>query len=157
MSRIVELLVSAQSRLDGRPSASVPELPDETVEQIEIRAGLGVVGDRYFNRRAHRDGSVTIMAAEALAPWGVGLAATRRNVLLEGVDVDSAPSRTLRLDSGAGAVVLRLHRRANPCAWLDHTVGPGAWKGLRGHGGMRCEPLTDGVLRVGPVEVTWLE
>ena len=35
--------------------------------------------------------------------------------------------RTLRLDAGAGAVDLRLHRRANPCAWLDHTVGAGAW------------------------------
>jgi MOSC domain-containing protein YiiM len=157
VSRIVELLVSSQRRLEGRPSADLPDLPDETVDRMEIRAGLGVVGDRYFNRRAHRDGSVTIMAAEALAPWGVGLRATRRNVLLEGVDVDSATGRTLSLDAGEGAVVLRLHGRANPCAWLDHTVGPGAWKGLRGHGGMRCEPLTDGVLRVGPVQATWLE
>jgi MOSC domain-containing protein YiiM len=78
-------------------------------------------------------------------------------VLLDGVDVDSTPGRTLGLDCGSGTVLLRLHGRANPCAWLDHTVGAGAWKGLRGHGGMRCEPLSDGVLRVGPVAVTWLD
>jgi len=155
--RIVELLVSPRHRLDGRPTADLPPLPDETVERIEVRAGLGVVGDRYFNQRAHRRGAVTIMDAAVLRPWGAGLAAARRNVLLEGVDVDAGPGRTLRLDCGEGAVDLRLHSRANPCAWLDHTVGAGAWKGLRGHGGMRCEPLSDGVLRVGPVEVTWLE
>jgi hypothetical protein len=34
------------------------------------------------------------------------------------------------------------------------TVGPGTWKALRGKGGVRCEPLDDGVLRVGPVAVS---
>jgi MOSC domain-containing protein YiiM len=155
VSRIVELLVSPRRRLDGRPGPDIAPLPDETVDRIEVRAGLGVVGDRYFNQRAHRDASVTIMAAEVLEPWGVGLRGTRRNVLLAGVDVDAATGRTLRLDCGEGAVLLRLTARAHPCAWLDHTVGPGAWKALRGHGGMRCEPLTDGVLRVGPVDVSW--
>jgi hypothetical protein len=29
-------------------------------------------------------------------------------------------------------------------------IAPGAFKGLRGHGGVRCVPLDDGVLRVGP-------
>jgi hypothetical protein len=28
--------------------------------------------------------------------------------------------------------------------------GAGAFRALRGRGGVRCEPLTDGVLRVGP-------
>ena len=55
------------------------------------------------------------------------------------------------------AVLLRLAGRAHPCAWMDHTVAPGAWQALRGFGGMRCEPLTDGVLRIGPVAVDWLD
>ena len=157
MAEIVQLLVSPHRYLDGRPSATPPERPDETVPSVQIRAGLGVVGDRYFTKPAHRDASVTIMSVEPLAPWSADLRGTRRNVLLRGVDVDSSTGRTLSLDSGDGPVVLRLLRRAHPCAWLDATVGPGAWKGLRGHGGMRCEPLTDGVLRVGPVDATWLE
>lgn len=153
MPEIVELLVSAQHRYEGRPGPIEP--PDELVDAVTVRAGLGIVGDRYFNKPAHRDASVTVIAAESLAPWGAGLVAVRRNVLLRGVDVDVARGRTLSLDSGDGPVLLRLERPARPCAWLDHTVGPGAWRGLRGHGGMRCVPLTDGTLRVGPVEAYW--
>jgi hypothetical protein len=36
---------------------------------------------------------------------------------------------------------------------MDVTVGPGTWRALRGKGGIRCTPLTDGVLRIGPVKV----
>jgi hypothetical protein len=36
---------------------------------------------------------------------------------------------------------------------MDVAIGPGAWQALRGRGGIRCVPLDDGVLRVGPVEV----
>jgi MOSC domain-containing protein YiiM len=152
---IVQLLVSPRRLLDGRPTAPAPALPDDTVDCVRIRAGLGIVGDRYFNRPAHRDASVTIMAAEPLEAWNADLRATRRNILLRGVDVDSGADRTLSLDSGDGPVLLRLRRRANPCAWLELTVGPGAWRGLRGRSGMRCEPLSDGVLRVGPVTAVW--
>jgi MOSC domain-containing protein YiiM len=154
---IIELLVSPVHRFEGRPGPLDAPLPDETVQRIEVRAGLGIMGDRYFNRPAHRDGAVTIMSAESLAPYGVGLRGARRNVLLRGVDVDGGEGRTVSLDCGEGAVVLRLHKPARPCAWLDHSVGPGAWKALRGHGGVRCEPLSDGILRVGPVEVVWLD
>ncbi|SHG67089.1 hypothetical protein SAMN05443575_2513 [Jatrophihabitans endophyticus] len=153
---IVQLLVSPVHRWAGRPDPAGP-VADDTTDEIGVRAGLGVVGDRYFNRPAHRDASVTVMAAEALAGWEGGLARTRRTVLLRGVDVDAAPGRTLSLDSGTGPVRLRLNRRAHPCAWLDVALGPGAWKALRGRGGMRCTPLTDGTLRVGPVRVEWLD
>src|SRR5438477_3747208 len=106
MAEIVELLVSPVRRLDGRPAPLDGPLPDETVQRIEIRAGLGIVGDRYFNKPAHRDAAVTIMKAEALEPYGVGLRGTRRNVLVRGVEVDGGLGRTLSLDSGDGVVLL---------------------------------------------------
>jgi hypothetical protein len=33
---------------------------------------------------------------------------------------------------------------------MDVVLAPGAFKALRGRGGVRCEPLSDGVLRRGP-------
>jgi hypothetical protein len=33
---------------------------------------------------------------------------------------------------------------------MNVVLAPGAHNALRGRGGVRCEPLDDGVLRVGP-------
>ncbi|MFI7504057.1 molybdenum cofactor biosysynthesis protein [Streptomyces sp. NPDC049687] len=150
---VVELLVSPVHRFAGRPAdgpAGGPE--DEPVRRVEVRRGLGLVGDRYFGRPAHRDAAVTIMAAENLPvrlDASVGLPQTRRNILLRGVDIDSLVGSTIVLDTGAGPVGFAVNRPARPCAWMDVTVGPGAQRALRGKGGVRCTPLSDGVLSVG--------
>jgi MOSC domain-containing protein YiiM len=160
---IVLLLASPIHRYEGRPADGAgPETPDEVRERIELRAGLGVVGDRHFNKPAHRRASATIMAAEsveALVPaLGLSsvpaLAATRRNIMLRGADVDELKGKRFALDSGEGAVLFQGHRPANPCAWMNVVLAPGAFKALRGRGGIRCEPLTDGVLTLGPA-VLW--
>ncbi len=176
---IVALVVSPVHAYEGRP-ADGPR-PDPTSvarEWIEVRAGLGVVGDRYFGHAAHRRAAVTMFAAEALD----GVAATlgtgpldplllRRNVVLRGVDVDAlaatrnADGAVFSLessgrgsgygdsgdgDSGGGPVRFGAHRPASPCRWMDVVLGHGAWTAMRGRGGVRCEPLDDGVLRLGP-------
>jgi hypothetical protein len=162
--RIVQLLASPITRYVGRPAdGPLPAPPGELVDRIEIRAGLGIVGDRYFNKPAHRDASVTIMAAESLPP-GADLVQARRNILIAGFatdDLDGGAPRTiddlvgsvLTLDSGEGPVRFRARRRANPCAWMDATIGPGTRRALRGKGGVRCTPLDDGVLRIGAVRM----
>ncbi|MEG3631439.1 molybdenum cofactor biosysynthesis protein [Streptomyces poriticola] len=151
---VVQLLVSAVHRLAGRPAdGPAPGPADERVARVEVRAGLGLVGDRYFGRAAHRDAAVTVMAVERLpvdiAP-DADLRHTRRNVLLRGVDIDAHIGATVALDCGHGPVLLAVNRPARPCAWMDVTVGPGAQRALRGGGGVRCTPLSDGVLAVGP-------
>lgn len=157
MPSIVELLASPVHRLEGRPSdGPAPAPPGELVSEVHIRAGLGIVGDRYFGHRAHKDASVTMIAEESL-PAGVGLAQVRRNVLLSGVDVDALVGSVLVLDSGSGPIRFRVNRRANPCAWMDVMIEPGAFRQLRGKGGIRCTPLDDGMLKVGPVNVEILD
>ncbi|GIJ32569.1 molybdenum cofactor biosysynthesis protein [Micromonospora sediminimaris] len=154
MPEIVQLLASPVHRFVGRPAdGPVPAAAGELVDEIQVRAELGIVGDRYFGKAAHRQASVTVIAAESL-PAGTGLAQVRRNILTRGITVDDLVGSVLVLDSGQGPVRLRANRAAHPCAWMDVTIGPGAWRGLRGRGGLRCTPLTDGFLRVGPVDVT---
>ncbi|MFC3502518.1 molybdenum cofactor biosysynthesis protein [Micromonospora krabiensis] len=150
---VVQLLASPVHRYVGRPAdGPAPAPPGELVEEIQLRAGLGIVGDRYFGRPAHREASVTVIAQESL-PAGADLRQVRRNVLTVGIPVDELVGSVLVLDTGGGPVRLRVNRPANPCAWMDVAIGPGAWKALRRRGGVRCTPLTDGVLRVGPVRV----
>ena len=155
---VVGLLASPAHRYDGRPDDAVAALPVESRAEVQVRAGLGIVGDRYFGRPAHRDASVTVIAAEAVEALAVelGLAggesaaldplATRRNVVLRGAEVEALRGQPFSLDG----VVLLGGRPANPCAWLDLVLAPGAHRGMRGRGGVRCAPQRDGVLRLGP-------
>ncbi|WP_176491695.1 molybdenum cofactor biosysynthesis protein [Curtobacterium sp. 'Ferrero'] len=153
------LLASPRHRYEGRPAdgalpadQSSPELRDH----VELRAGLGIVGDRYFAARAHVHASVTVVGLEGLEAVGRALgtdldvAATRRNVFLRGADVEALRGQPFALDSGQGVVRFRGYRPANPCAWMDHEVAPGAFRAMRGRAGVRCDPESDGVLSVGP-------
>lgn len=157
---VEHLLVSSRHRYEGRPSdgpLAPPEGEPESRVRIEFRAGLGAVGDRYFAHRAHRDAAVTLFDAGSLdhvaAVTGASdldPGATRRTVTLRGYPVDALVGRRFTLDSGDGGVLFQGHRAANPCSWMDVTLAPGAFRALRGRGGVRCVPLTDGVLSLGP-------
>ncbi|WRZ88512.1 molybdenum cofactor biosysynthesis protein [Streptomyces sp. NBC_01007] len=158
---VLQLLVSAVHRFEGRPSEGGPTLPDaDLVTTARVRAGLGIVGDRYFNHPAHRDASITLMSAERF-PRGLAadadLRLTRRNVLLRGVDIDAYVGATVSLDCGTGPVLLAVRGAARPCAWMNTTLGPGAQRALRDRGGVRCRPLSDGTLIVGPAVFTVVE
>jgi MOSC domain-containing protein YiiM len=150
----VSLLASSLHRYEGRPKdGPLPAREVESRDRLEIRAGLGVVGDRYFGAKAHVQASVTLFAIESLEAIAEGLdvTATRRNIVTRGLDVDGLRGQTFTLDTGDGPVTFRAHRPANPCAWMDEVLVPGAFRALRGHGGMRCEPLTSGLLSLGPL------
>jgi MOSC domain-containing protein YiiM len=135
----------------------VPEQSADRPTRIEVRAGHGIVGDRYAGRPAHRDASVTVLAAESIESLAAELGEgpldpllARRNVVLRGAEVEALRGQPFSLDCGEGVVLLRGGRPANPCAWLDTVLAPGAHRRLRGRAGIRCAPLSDGVLRLGP-------
>ena len=166
---IVALLVSPAHAFAGRPVAG-PRPDPEPVErdEVTVRAGRGLVGDRYFIQPAHRRAAVTLFAAESLDSLAryrelaavPGPHLPRRNIVVRGFPVDelAAPrggtGTVFALDSGAGEVRFQAYRPAHPCAWMDVVLAPGAFRGLRGHGGVRCAPLDDGTLRVGPATLT---
>ncbi|MDQ0380389.1 molybdenum cofactor biosysynthesis protein [Amycolatopsis thermophila] len=157
---IVALVVSPIHAFEGRPADGPRADPGPVSrDEVAVRAGLGLVGDRYFNRPAHRQAALTVFDASVL-PAGADPVAARRNIVLRGFRVDTlARTREVpegavfSLDSGAGAVRFQAHRPAHPCAWMDVTLGSGAFRALRGRGGVRCVPLDDGVLRVGPADL----
>lgn len=159
---VVHLVVSPVHRYFGRPKDG--PLPwdqggpaSEDVERAEVVAGKGIVGDRFFGKAAHLDAAVTLLALEALEAVAATLGAppfdpllARRNVVLRGAELEPLRGAEFVLDSGDDPVRLAGRRPANPCAWMDRQLAPGAHPALRGRGGLRCEPLSSGVLRRGP-------
>ena len=150
-------MASAAHRYDGRPGTTTPAQEADRRAELEVRGGFGVVGDRYAGKPAHRDAAVTVLDVESLEALAAELGVppfdpllARRNVVLRGADVEALRGREFALDCGAGEVRLLGGRAANPCRWMDVVLAPGAHRGMRGRGGVRCRPLSDGVLRLGP-------
>ncbi len=157
---IVGLVVSPRHRYDGRPSDGPrPAMGSDRQASVDVRAHKGVVGDRYFGTR-HRFAAVTFLAVEEIARVGAILDApgldpflARRNVLTRGLDVESLVHSEFTVEQGGRSLTFRSLTRANPCAWMDVVLAPGAHQAMRGHAGIRSEPLDDGLLSVGPARL----
>jgi MOSC domain-containing protein YiiM len=154
---ILHLLVSPQHAYFGRAREGAAVVPTTDAEQVQLVAGKGIVGDRFFGRAAHMDAAVTLLAVEGLeamaaelgvAPFDPLLA--RRNVVLRGAELAPLLGEEVVLESGDDTVRLLVGRPANPCAWMDRMLAPGAHAAMRGRGGVRCRVLSDGVLHRGP-------
>ena len=158
---ITALVVSPLHRMAGRPADGLtPYDQVEAAEEIRVRAHKGVVGDRYFNTK-FTFASVTLISEEAIlalehelgaGPFDPTLA--RRNIVTRGIDVDALARTTFTIKTADGAIDFRSLTPANPCAWMNEMFAPGAHQALRGRGGIRTEPLGDGLLRIGPATLS---
>lgn len=144
--------------VEGLAVAPAAEAPMQVLEAAYARAGRGLDGDRYaagagtFSPRADRRPGydLTLIAAEVLdelaaAGQVIDFAATRRNVLTRGIDVNALVGRTFRL----GEVLCAGRRLCEPCAHLERLSGPGVLRPLIHRGGLRVDVLSDGELRAG--------
>lgn len=155
---ILHLLVSPEHAYFGRPRDGAADVETHDAAAAQVVAGKGIVGDRFFGKAVHLDASVTLIAVEALEAVAAELTVpafdpllARRNVVLRGAHLTPLVGEEVVLESGGDAVRLRVGRFANPCAWMDRVLAPGAHPALRGgRGGVRCRPLTSGVLHRGP-------
>lgn len=125
---------------------------------VQVKAGAGIVGDRFFSRsRRHPGRNLTLVEAEAIeaaaARLGVALGpeATRRNVVTRDLRLNDLVGRHFRV----GPVLLRGIELCEPCIVLGrYLAGTGASPAqiiaaFCGRGGLRAEVLEDGVLREG--------
>ncbi|MCG2623937.1 MOSC domain-containing protein [Arthrobacter sp. I2-34] len=155
--QVLHLLVSPGHAYFGRSRDGAADVPTTDAGQVELVAGKGIVGDRFFGKAAHLDAAVTLMAVEALESIAAELGVadfnpllTRRNVILRGAELAPLVGEEFALESRRGLIRLRGGRPAHPCAWMDRMLAPGAHAAMRGRGGLRCQPLSDGVLHRGP-------
>jgi hypothetical protein len=137
-------------------TATDAEDPMQTHEAVELRAGRGIVGDRYFDGKGTFSASekhgqqLTLIEAEsldALRDDGVDLRPVdaRRNVVTRGVDLDALVGREFQL--GTARCVGR--RLCEPCSHLQRLTGTALLRAMVHRGGLRADVLESGVVRVG--------
>ncbi|WP_457963691.1 MOSC domain-containing protein [Arthrobacter sp. D1-29] len=158
---VLHLLVSPAHAYFGRAREGAADVPTADAEQAELVAGKGIVGDRFFGKAAHMDAAVTLFAVEALEAIAAELGTapldpllTRRNVVLRGVQLAPLLGQEFSLETRGDLVRLKAGRPANPCAWMDQMLAPGAHKAMRGRGGVRCQVISSGILHRGPAVLT---
>lgn len=154
---IVHLLVSPEHAYFGRAKDGAADVPTTDAARVELVAGKGIVGDRFYGKAAHMDAAVTLFAVEALESIASDLHVgpldpllTRRNIVLRGAHLAPLIGEEFFLESQDALVRLRGGRPAHPCAWMDKVLAPGAHAAMRGRGGLRCQPLSNGILHRGP-------
>ena len=150
---IHHLYISAGHNYFGHKGDVPGTHPTDDVDTIEVKAGAGLVGDRFYGRGTNFDGHVTFFAWEVyqLLIGEEGLlintpAAFRRNVVIEGVPLNGLIGAEFTIDE----VYFRGTKHCAPCRWMDQGAAAGARQLLKGRGGLRVQVLSDGYLRRGP-------
>lgn len=151
MLRIRHLFISVGHNYFGhheRPAGTHPILE---VDQVECLAGRGLAGDRFLDFKKDYRGQITFFAWEVLERMRTELrlteathGATRRNVITEGVDLNTLIGKEFEIQGVRFAGT----EECRPCYWMNRAFGneaAEAW--LRGNGGLRARILTGGVLR----------
>ncbi len=155
MPRIHHLVVSPGHNYFGRHGMPAGEHPAAEPVEIELVAGKGIPGDRFFDWKDDYKGQITLIDFAVVEDirrhaGNLELPATafRRNVVISGVDLNDLAGRKFRL----GGVLLAGTEECRPCHWMDRACGKEGTEALmKGRGGLRCRILENGVLRLGEV------
>ena len=123
-----------------------------SVEAVECVAGRGLRGDRFFDYKENFKGQITFLGRDTIDAvlQAVGLQSVdpivfRRNVVLDGIDLNELVGKTFEL----GGIRFQGSEECSPCFWMDESVGEGAFDAMKGRGGLRCRILTSGTLSKG--------
>lgn len=138
-------------------------LPMRLVDEAELVAGRGIVGDRRFSLTTKPQNQATfieeeaLLAAAALMRGGADSAgdagsvdvepSARRNIITRGVALNHLVGRTFRV----GTAVVRGIELCEPCGHLAKMTSRAFERALLHRGGLRCEIVTSGIVRPGDV------
>ena len=151
MLRVRHLFISPGHNYFDHHEKPPGQNPILEVDQVECVAGRGLVGDRFFDFKEDYKGQVTFFAWEILERLrdelglpGASPGATRRNVITEGIDLNTLVGQEFEIQDVRFAGTGECH----PCYWMNRAFGhEKAEKWLQGNGGLRARILSDGFLR----------
>jgi MOSC domain-containing protein YiiM len=129
----------------------------QELAEIQVVAGAGIVGDRYYGRHDEPGQNITFIEAEAiesfLAAHGrpMDLSVTRRNVVTRGVRLNQLVGKEFTV----GGLRFRGVELCEPCLGLGQALSsqdltpPAVVKEFVRRAGLRADALSSGQLKVG--------
>lgn len=133
-------------------------LPLTKKDSVEAKTGIGLEGDHYASKGGKRQ--VTLIQKEHIGAVAsmTGLdeidpSLLRRNIVVEGVNLTALKDKRFRL----GTALLEYTGECHPCSRMEENLGNGGYNAMRGHGGITCRILEDGVIGIGDELVVEVE
>lgn len=156
---VKHLFISSGHDFKGRHGLSRQENVITDQEEIELVAGRGILGDRYFDYEPDYKGQITffeesvwLAIREKFSLPSLSISEFRRNVIVRGVEVNSLIGQRFAI----GDLEFSGSEEAKPCYWMDEACAPGVEEFLRGQGGLRARILKGGTLAKGTSELRTL-
>jgi MOSC domain-containing protein YiiM len=129
-----------------------------SLQAVQLKAGKGIVGDRFFGLRKTQPGrNLTLIESEVIEEFNqayrlsIPVNATRRNLVTQGVSLNQLVGKTFKI----GEVLCRGIELCEPCKVMARHFPPGSLpqteiiRAFAQKGGIRVEVLADGVVRTG--------
>jgi len=150
------LFISPGHNYYGRHGKGAKDFDIHEVDSLECIAGRGVTDDRFFDYKEDYKGQITLFdwavherVRDEIVKGELHPRAFRRNVVVEGVDLNSLIHKRFRL----GEIELTGSCECKPCYWMDQACAPGTFEFLKGVGGLRARIVKGGILPIGPCEL----
>lgn len=136
--------------------------PMEERDRLEVRAGYGVVGDRYALGTGHWSyerryvSEITFIEREALARVAAAIgrafvaAESRRNVVTANLRLQELIGKRFAI----GDAVFEGERSCDPCGYLDRLLGKPVREQLGVDGGLRARIIVSGTIARGDAVVS---
>lgn len=126
-----------------RPERLKPPLCTESVQAIENK---GLQGDR--SKGGNRQVTLiqkehTQAVASFLGKAEVDFTLTRRNILVEGINLLSLKGKSFQI----GEAVFEYSGECHPCSRMEEALGRGGYNAMRGHGGITAKVIIGGAIK----------
>lgn len=154
--RVRHIFISPGHNFFGRHGQAAGTHPVVALDAVDCVAGRGLRGDRFFDYRPDYKGQVTFFSWEVyvelweelgVSPEHRDPAATRRNIIVEGVNLNALIGQPFAIQG----IRFLGTEECKPCYWMNGVIHPQAEAWLRGRGGLRAKILDDGTLRCNAV------
>ncbi len=127
-----------------RPERMVPVKMVDAVLAIQNK---GLEGDRSkggnrqvtFIQKEH-----IITVASFLGKTDLDYTLTRRNVLVEGINLLSLKGKRFQI----GEAVFEYSGECHPCSRMEEALGAGGYNAMRGHGGITAKIVLSGLIKI---------
>ena len=124
----------------------------EQVNNIEVIAGKGIKGDRYYHDYNEAKKQITLIESENIDYYNKKFSTNfsyldfRRNLITKNIQLNDLVGKKLSI----GQINIEVHDLCRPCKYLQEILGKdNIVKEFLRRGGLRCEILVSGNIQVG--------